>query len=118
MTQPSNRLLTDEVFVMKRTLILLLAAFSSTVLIAGCGAQGQATDEAYVKQAEAKAGDIRAIFDKVGGKWEALTPEDKSAFVANFKDEAEAKSAWELMLNPKPRGGMPMGETAPQVTPR
>lgn len=91
---------------MKRFLILGMAAVAASMLLVGCGAEGQAVDQSYMAKAEAKAGDIRVIFDKVGGKWEAMTPEDKAAYVANFKDEAEAKAAWDVMLSPPPRGGM------------
>ena len=91
---------------MKRILILSMAALTAGMMLAGCGAEGQAVDKDYMAKAEAKAGDIRVIFDKVGGKWDAMTPEDKASFVANFKDEAEAKAAWDVMLSPPPRGGM------------
>lgn len=101
---------------MKRILILGMAAIAAGVLLTGCGAEGQAVDKDYMAKAEAKAGDIRVIFDKVGGKWDAMTPEDKAAFVANFKDEAEAKAAWDVMLSPPPRGGMaaPAGGGVPR----
>lgn len=93
---------------MKRALILLAVLAMAVPALCGCGTT-QATDQDYVKQAEVKAAKIREIFDKVKGDWNALTPEDKSAFIALYKDEAEAKVAWEGMLNPRPRGGMPMG---------
>ncbi len=93
---------------MNRALILLAALAVGVPALSGCGTT-QATDQGYVKQAEAKASKIREIFDKVKGDWNALTPEDKAAFIALYKDEAEAQYAWEGMKNPKPRGGMPMG---------
>lgn len=98
--------LTGEEDVMKRFLILSISAVAAAALLTGCGAQGQAVDKDYMAKAEAKAGDIRVIFDKVGGNWDAMTAEDKAAYVANFKDEAEAKAAWDVMISPPPRGGM------------
>lgn len=101
---------------MRRFWILGMAAIAALTLLAGCDAQGQAVDKDYMAKAEAKAGDIRVIFDKVEGKWDAMTAEDKAAFVANFKDEAEAKAAWDVMLSPPPRGGMaaPAGGGVPR----
>lgn len=49
---------------------------------------------------------IRAIYDKAGGKWEALTAEDKATYLKSFGGkEADGRRMWDTMA----------GTSAPQA---
>lgn len=50
--------------------------------------------------------EMRKIFDKVGGKWESLTTEDRAAFTKLAGDDGKAQSMWKTMSTP-------MGASAP-----
>lgn len=51
---------------------------------------------------------MRTIFDRAGGKWDAMTEADKAEYIRLAGDEEKAKSMWETMSTPmgsSPGGG-------------
>lgn len=57
------------------------------------------------------AKESREIFDRTGGKWEALTAADKARLIeVNGKSEQKAKQTWDIMANPN-RGAMPSSQS-------
>lgn len=91
---------------------IVCAAFAvAAIALAGCDAGTPKLDEQHLEKATAGAFEMRAIFDKVEGDWEKLTPDDKKTFIDAWGgDEKVAKTQWDYMKNPTPRGGPVMNQ--------
>lgn len=57
--------------------------------------------------------EMRKLFDKAGGKWEALSAEDQAAYIKLAGDEAQAKTMWTTMSTPM--GSDPNTGAAPNI---
>jgi hypothetical protein len=72
-------------------LFLLMAA------IVGCDGQPAPSAAQESKRTES-AQAMRSIYDKVGGDYSKLTPEDKAAYLKNFKgNEQDGERMWTFM---------------------
>ncbi len=93
---------------MKTKLSLLALGLAMVAGIGGgCQPEGGPIDPAYLKSAEETGKVNREIFVKAGGDYDKMTPEDRTRFLANFKnDEAQAKRFWDLMKNPPGQNGV------------
>jgi hypothetical protein len=88
--------------------LLALGLAMVTGLVGGCQPEGGAIDPAYMKTAEETGKVNREIFLRAGGDYDKMSPEDRTKFLSNFKnDETQAKRFWDLMKNP-PGGGGPL----------
>ncbi|MCX7799369.1 MAG: hypothetical protein N2109_03395 [Fimbriimonadales bacterium] len=87
---------------MKRTMLFLVAAAAVAAPMAGCG--GPATgevDKDYLVKAEELGKKRREIFVRANGDYEAMSPEDRKAYLDSFDgNEENAKRFWNLMKNP------------------
>jgi hypothetical protein len=64
----------------------------------GCGEKGPDPKVEANRLEGAKT--MRTLFDKVGGDYTKLTPEDKAVLLKQFNnDEANARRMWELMVS-------------------
>jgi hypothetical protein len=88
---------------------LLLASVGAPMILTGCSAGTPDKPESIASDARVKEiVRMREIFDKVGGKWDALSPEDKAEYTRLAGDEAKAKTFWSSMANPY-SSGAPQG---------
>jgi len=84
---------------------LTLLGIVAVLVAVGCGAE-QKMDESYLKNAPEVGKTRYEIQQKAKGDWNALTPEDKTAYVKTFNgDENQAKTYWENIKKGPPRGG-------------
>jgi hypothetical protein len=89
--------------------LLLLTALTLALSGMGCGEAGpQQLDENYVKNAEQVGKQRREIFLRASGDFDAMSPEDKKAFVSGFDSEPMARKYWDVMKNP-PSSTLPPG---------
>lgn len=79
-------------------LTIATAIFIGSVILVGCGSEA-GPDPTDQKQNVANAQSMRSYFEKAGGDYEKLTPEDKAAYVAVSGGEEKAKQNWDLMKN-------------------
>lgn len=77
--------------------------------IVGCGSKPQGGDLLNDKAAQEKAVEVGKrkfeIFQKAGGDWDKMTPEDKKEYIGFHESEADAREYWNLQKNPP--GGAP-----------
>ena len=80
-------------------------------LLSGCsGSDKSGRDTSSQEKSVENAKTMRTLFDKVGGDFDKLSPEDKAAFIKLFENEAKAMDTWNRMKSGP--GGAPRGETA------
>jgi hypothetical protein len=86
------------------------ALLGATLLgLPGCSSQGEGLDKASATIDEAAGKEKKAIFDRAGGVFEKMTPEDRKKFNSYFKNEDDARKFWAVMQNPPtgdPAAGM------------
>ncbi|MBI5708529.1 MAG: hypothetical protein HZC36_16210 [Armatimonadetes bacterium] len=83
-----------------------IALFLILFGVVGCSGGGtQSMNQDYLQNAEAQGKAKRAIFDRAGGDWNAMSAEDKKEFLSYFPDEANAQKFWEMMKHPPSSGG-------------
>jgi len=90
-------------------MLSLIVAVAFAGFLAGCNDAGpQKLDENYLKNAEEVGKHRRELFVKSNGNMDALSAEDRAAYVKEFKSEDDAKKFWDLMKNP-PTSSRPSG---------
>lgn len=73
--------------------------------ILGCGAGPQSYDQDAIDKATARAQKARAIFDKVNGDYQAISPGDKADLLKlSNNDENSLKKLWQTMAHPPGAG--------------
>jgi hypothetical protein len=73
-------------------------AFVVALLAIGCGEPGP-DPKVETSRVEA-ARELRTIFDRAGGRWEALSEADKATVLKQFQgNEANAKQMWSMMVS-------------------
>ncbi|MFN3683404.1 MAG: hypothetical protein ACK41F_05655, partial [Fimbriimonadaceae bacterium] len=86
---------------MRRTTLFLVATMAMALSAAGCG--GPATgevDKNYLQKAEQLGKQRREIFVRAQGDYDAMSPEDRKAYLDSFDgNEENAKRFWNLMKN-------------------
>jgi hypothetical protein len=75
--------------------------------LGGCSSQGAGLDKTSVAQDESAGKEKKAIFDRAGGDFDKMTPEDRKKFLSYFKSEDDARKFWTVMQNP------PTGDSTP-----
>jgi hypothetical protein len=94
---------------------LVLSCSFLSVVVTGCGSGGGPDPQVEASRLET-AKSMRAIFDKVHGNYEMLSPDDKAAFTKLSRgDEAKAKLAWDQMKYGP--GGAPKAGSMPGAAP-
>ncbi|MFM9872696.1 MAG: hypothetical protein ACKVQS_04425 [Fimbriimonadaceae bacterium] len=90
---------------MKALWIMLMAlAMVIPAALTGCGSDTKLDTQATIMDVDV-AKNSRTMFDKYGGDYTKLTPEDKATYLEYYKgDEEKAKKIWDLMANPNARG--------------
>ena len=95
----------------KKTAIAFAIATMTVVssgLLAGCSSDGGKPQSIASEARVNEIVQMRDIYDKVGGKWESLSEEDKATYTRLAGGEAKAKELWTNMGNPmgsNPSGG-------------
>lgn len=91
---------------MNRWIVVALSALLLLAPLTGCGADQKLEEKSFMSVEDTKAN--RELFDKVGGDYDKLTPEDKAAYLKRFdNDESRGAKMWDLMKNGP--GGGPSG---------
>lgn len=84
------------------TNILVLGALATSCSLSnsGCSSDGGKPQSIASDERVGQIVEMRKIFDKVGGKWDDLTPEDKATYTRFAGDEAKAQTMWKGMAAP------------------
>lgn len=77
--------------------VLLLALTLTMFVAAGCSGSNEPDPQLEAKR-EAAAKNVRDIYDRAGGNWDALTAADKASLLKEFDNKEEnAKRMWDLI---------------------
>lgn len=95
-------------------------ALAGSLLAIGCG-DTPAPEAMGGEDGVARMTEMRGLYDKVKGDWNALTAEDKAAFTKLAGDDAKAQKLWATMSGPPgagpgssgPPGGAPPAGAPP-----
>jgi len=98
-----------------RTGAAVIAALGFVGLVATSGCSGDSGKPQSIASEERvqEIVEMRKIYDKSGGNWDALSAEDKAAYIKLAGDEQKAKTMWTTMSTPM--GSEPNTAAAPNI---
>jgi hypothetical protein len=91
-----------------KTTSSFILALACLFALTGCSASAPEVDKAYLKTAAETGKDVRAMFDRAGGDYQKLSPEERERYVKSFGgDEKAAQEFWGKMKSGNVSSGGP-----------
>lgn len=81
-----------------KTALSVSFAIALSLLVMGCSSGPPELDKQYMESAAKTGQDVRAMFDRAGGDYSKLTPDEKAGYVKSFSgNEKAAQEFWAKM---------------------